>query len=151
MVRLLDWYASRPRLDSCNRCLPIVMGLAAGILCFLACSSIKHALKYDDALDAFGVHGIGGILGAVLTGVFANRAIWDFEGKGNQIGLLDSGGDPSLLIGQIVAVLVTIVFAAVGSFILLKLIDVTIGLRVSAENEQRGLDVTEHGEDGYML
>ena len=131
----------------------IIMGLAAGIVCFLACSSIKHALKYDDALDAFGVHGIGGMLGAVLTGVFASRAIWDIGGaggEGKKIGLLESG-DPTLLIGQIVAVLITIVFAAVGSLILLKGIDLVIGLRVPADSEQRGLDTTDHGEEGYMF
>ena len=128
----------------------IFMGLAAGVLCYLACSKLKMMLKYDDALDAFGVHGIGGILGAVLTGVFASRACWDVAG-GQKIGLIESGGDPSLLIGQIVAVLITIAFAGVGSLVLLKAIDVMIGLRVKPEHEQRGLDVTDHGEEGYMF
>jgi Amt family ammonium transporter len=129
----------------------ILMGALAGVICYLACSKIKHALKYDDALDAFGVHGVGGILGAVLTGVFANRAVWDVSETGQQIGLIDSGGDPSLLIGQIVAVGITIALAAVGSLILLKAIDITIGLRIAANDEQRGLDTTEHGEEGYMF
>ena len=129
----------------------IVMGLMAGILCYIACSKLKLGLGYDDALDAFGVHGIGGILGAVLTGVFATRACWDVTENGGKIGLIESGGDPSLLIGQIVAVLITIVFAGAGSFVLLKIIDLLFGIRVRLESEQRGLDVSEHGEEGYML
>lgn len=128
----------------------ILMGLIAGVVCYWACSKLKHALKYDDALDAFGVHGVGGTVGAVLTGVFASRACWDVTGNGTKIGLIESGS-PSLLIGQIVAVLVTFIFAAIGSLVLLKLIDIAIGLRVPAENEQRGLDITDHGEEGYML
>lgn len=128
----------------------LLMGLIAGVVCYWACSKLKHALKYDDALDAFGVHGVGGTVGAVLTGVFATRACWDVAG-GEKIGLVESGGNPSLLIGQIVAVLVTFVFAGVGSFVLLKILDVLIGLRVPAEHEQRGLDITDHGEEGYML
>ena len=129
----------------------IVMGLMAGILCYIACSKLKLGLGYDDALDAFGVHGVGGILGAVLTGVFATRACWDVTETGGKIGLIESGGDPSLLIGQIVAVLITIVFAGAGSFVLLKIIDLLFGIRVRLESEQRGLDVSEHGEEGYML
>jgi Amt family ammonium transporter len=129
----------------------LVMGVAAGVLCYLACSKLKHRLRYDDALDAFGVHGVGGSLGAILTGVFATRACWDVSGEGAKIGLIESGGDPSLLIGQLVAVLVTFAFAGLGSLVLLKVIDLLIGIRVTAESEQRGLDITEHGEEGYML
>ena len=129
----------------------ILMGLLAGVLCYLACSKLKHALKYDDALDAFGVHGIGGMLGAILTGVFASRAIWDVTESGGKIGLIESGGNTDLLIGQLAAVLVTVVFAAVGSLILLKAIDIAIGIRVTANSEQRGLDIADHGEEGYML
>ena len=128
----------------------LLMGALAGVLCYLACSKLKHSLRYDDALDAFGVHGVGGTLGAILTGVFATRACWNVS-DGVPIGLIESGGDPALRIGQIVAVGVTFVFAGLGSLILLKLIDVVIGLRVPAESEQRGLDVSDHGEEGYML
>lgn len=128
----------------------IIMGLAAGIVCYIACSKLKSMLKYDDALDAFGVHGVGGILGAVLTGVFATRACWDVA-EGGKIGLIESGGNPALVIGQIAAVVATLVYAGVGSLILLKIIDIVIGLRVLPEHEQRGLDVTDHGEEGYML
>ena len=129
----------------------LVMGAAAGIVCYFACSKLKHALRYDDALDAFGVHGIGGTLGAVLTGVFATRAAWDITENGTKIGLIESGGNPSLLIGQIAAVVATYVFAGVGSLVLLKILDLTIGLRVDAEHEQKGLDVTDHGEEGYSF
>ena len=128
----------------------LLMGASAGLVCYFACSWLKHRLGYDDALDAFGVHGIGGGLGAVLTGVFASRVCWDVS-SGVPIGLIESGGNPTLVIGQIAAVLITIAFAGIGSLVLLKLLDVTIGLRVPAEEEQRGLDITAHGEEGYML
>ena len=128
----------------------LLMGATAGVCCYFACSKLKRSLRYDDALDAFGVHGVGGTLGAVLTGVFATRACWDVTGTGQRIGLLESGGDSSLLIGQLVAVLVTYAFAGIGSLVLLELIDFTIGIRVNAEVEQRGLDITEHGEEGYV-
>ncbi|WP_372721680.1 ammonium transporter [Novipirellula sp.] len=127
----------------------LLMGALAGIVCYFACSKLKHALRYDDALDAFGVHGVGGTLGALLTGIFATRACWNIAGE-SKLGLIESG-DPSLLIGQIVAILVTYAFAGIGSLILLKLIDAVIGLRVHAESEQRGLDITDHGEEGYTF
>lgn len=128
----------------------LLMGAIAGLACYLACSKLKTAVRYDDALDAFGVHGVGGAVGAILTGVFANRAIWDISG-GTPIGLIESGGDFRLLTAQLVAVGVTIAFAGLGSLVLLKVIDAVIGLRVPTEHEQRGLDLTDHGEDGYQL
>lgn len=127
----------------------LLMGALAGVVCYLACSVIKAAFKYDDSLDAFGVHGVGGTLGAVLTGVFATRAIWDITETGAPLGIVD--GNYQTIVGQIVATLVTVVFAAVASFILLKMIDLTIGLRVPSNNERQGLDVTEHGEEGYIF
>mgnify|MGYP001415179374 CR=1 FL=1 len=126
----------------------LAMGAAAGIVCYFACSSLKRRLGYDDALDAFGVHGVGGTLGAVLTGVFATRACWDIA-EGQPLGLIE--GNSQTIVGQVVAVLITYVFAAIGSYILLKLIDALIGLRVRAEVEQRGLDLIEHGEEAYSL
>ena len=126
----------------------LLMGALAGAICYFACSSLKHALGYDDALDAFGVHGVGGTLGALLTGVFATRACWDINNH-KPLGLLEA--DVTLLIGQSVAVLVTILFAASGSTVLLLLIKSTIGLRVAKEEEQRGLDLTQHGEEGYIF
>jgi ammonium transporter, Amt family len=126
----------------------LVMGAAAGIVCYFACSMLKRRLRYDDALDAFGVHGVGGTLGAILTGVFATRACWNING-GKPLGLLE--GNSQTIIGQGVAVLITVAFAGIGSFILLKLVDLFVGLRVRAESEQRGLDITDHGEEGYTF
>jgi len=126
----------------------LAMGAAAGVVCYFACSWLKHRLAYDDALDAFGVHGVGGTLGAVLTGVFATRACWDIA-DGQPLGLIE--GNTETIVGQVVAVLITYVFAGVGSYILLKGIDIAMGLRVRAEVEQRGLDIIEHGEEGYTL
>jgi Amt family ammonium transporter len=132
------------------------MGATAGIVCYFACSTLKAKLGYDDSLDAFGVHGVGGTLGAILTGVFATRAAWDID-NGETLGLLDGAmsgmslGYPRILIGQLVAVAVTWVFAAVATFILLKIVDATIGLRVSQQSEIQGLDLSEHGEEGYIF
>lgn len=122
------------------------MGAAAGIVCFYACTVLKQRLGYDDSLDAFGVHGVGGTLGAVLTGVFASRNVFG----GEPLGLYEGGG-PGLLIGQVAAVLVTVAFSVVATAILLKVIDLVIGLRVTQESEIRGLDIAEHGEEGYIF
>lgn len=126
----------------------IAMGIAAGAVCYFACTTLKSKFKYDDSLDAFGVHGIGGILGAVLTGVFATRDVWPLA-EGKPLGLID--GNPSLLLGQIAAVVVTIVYALVVSIVLLKIIDSVLGLRVEKDSEAQGLDLTQHGEDGYLF
>jgi Amt family ammonium transporter len=121
----------------------ILMGVGGGVVCFFAATSVKHMLGYDDSLDAFGVHGVGGTLGAVLTGVFAVGAV---NGKA---GLID--GNAGQLMNQVVATAITWAIAAVGSLILLKVVDVIFGLRVSAEDEYSGLDVSQHGESGYNL
>jgi Amt family ammonium transporter len=126
----------------------LVMGAAAGVVCYFACSTLKSALGYDDSLDAFGVHGVGGTLGALLTGVFATT---DVNPAGAQGLFYDPSTGMSLLVGQAVAAGVTIVYAIVVTFILLKLLDVTIGVRVSQESEIRGLDLSEHGEEGYIF
>jgi Amt family ammonium transporter len=126
----------------------LAMGAAAGIVCYYACILLKHKLGYDDSLDAFGVHGVGGTLGALLTGVFATRECWDID-AGGRLGLIE--GATRVMIGQIVAVLITWVFAAVATFILLKILDVTMGLRVSQEQELQGLDLSQHGEEGYIF
>jgi Amt family ammonium transporter len=125
----------------------LAMGAAAGIVCYFACTWLKNTFKYDDSLDAFGVHGVGGTLGALLTGVFATRACWNIDGE-NPLGLIE--GSSRVFIGQAVAVATTWVFAAVAAFVLLKLIDLTIGLRVTQDEEIRGLDITQHGEEGYI-
>ena len=121
----------------------IVIGLAAGVICYMAVSLVKPMLGYDDSLDAFGVHGVGGAFGALATGLFASKAI---NSAGND-GFFY--GNPSLLGTQIVAVVVVAVYAFVVSLILLKVIDWTMGLRVTAEDEMEGLDLSQHGESGY--
>jgi Amt family ammonium transporter len=108
-----------------------IIGIAAGVLCFFAATSLKSALGYDDSLDAFGVHCVGGIVGALLTGVFNVKEI--------------GGADASMLV-QLGAVLTTLIYSGVGSFIILKIIDMVIGLRVTEEEEREGLDISLHGE-----
>ena len=113
----------------------VVIGLAAGVICFVAATSLKHVLGYDDSLDAFGVHGIGGIVGALLTGIFVSKEI--------------SGVENSVLVQfliQLKGVAVTVVYGFAASFIILKVIDMTIGLRVTEEQEREGLDISLHGE-----
>ncbi len=126
----------------------LIMGAAGGLCCYLACSTMKSKFGYDDSLDAFGVHGVGGTLGAILTGVFATRAIWDIAG-GQPLGIIE--GNYQTIVGQIVATAVTFVFAGGVSFVLLKIIDLTLGLRVESTSERQGLDITEHGEEGYIF
>jgi len=125
----------------------LVMGLAAGLVCAWSCGVLKNKFRYDDALDAFGVHGIGGTLGALLTGVFATRACWDID-SGNPLGLIENGG---VIKGQVAAVVVTWVFSVVATFIILKVVDAVIGLRVGESEETRGLDLSDHGEEGYIF
>jgi Amt family ammonium transporter len=117
-------------------------------VCAIACAVLKPKLGYDDSLDAFGVHGIGGTLGAILTGIFATRAVWDVAGDGRKLGLLEGG---NVLTAQLIATGITWVFAAVVTFVLLKILDVTMGLRVSQQDEMEGLDVSQHGEEGYIF
>ncbi|MCA9229928.1 MAG: ammonium transporter [Planctomycetales bacterium] len=125
----------------------LIMGFAAGIICAFACGTIKNKFRYDDSLDAFGVHGVGGTLGAVLTGVFATRACWDIA-EGQPLGILEQG---SVMPGQLVAIGVTWIFSIVATFVILKVLDAVMGLRVSEKSEVLGLDLSEHGEEGYIL
>jgi len=126
----------------------LIIGVAAGAICYFMTSSVKRHFGYDDSLDVFGIHGAGGTLGALLTGVFATRAVNPIF-KDAPVGLLD--GHAAQLFNQAVGVLVAIIIAAVGSLIILKLVDVTIGLRVTREDEITGLDISQHGEEGYEL
>jgi Amt family ammonium transporter len=119
----------------------ILIGVAAGVVCFWSATSLKHLLGYDDSLDAFGVHGVGGIIGALLTGVFAYGPL--SASTGSPQGTV--GGVHQLLI-QAYAVVTTLVYSGLMSLILLKIIDWTIGLRVSRDEEVEGLDVVLHGE-----
>ncbi|HKJ83319.1 MAG TPA: ammonium transporter [Mariprofundaceae bacterium] len=120
----------------------LVIGLAAGVICFVAVAFIKKAMGYDDSLDAFGVHAVGGIVGALLTGIFAAKGL-------GGAGLADGVSIGGQLVVQAEAVLATIVYDAVMTFIILKVIDVIVGLRVSPDEEREGLDVTQHGEQVY--
>jgi Amt family ammonium transporter len=123
----------------------IAIGILSGGICYVFVAKVKPALGYDDSLDAFGVHGIGGIVGAIATGIFASTAI----NPGGADGLLF--GNPGLVWTQTFAVLVTIAFTGIGSAIIFKLVDITIGLRVSEKDEEIGLDLTQHRETGYTV
>lgn len=123
----------------------IVVGAAGGVGCYLACTAIKSRFAYDDSLDVFGVHGVGGTLGALLTGVFATKAV---AGGTESLGLVDGG---VILVNQVIAVAVTWGLAIVATFVLLKVLDATMGLRVSPDEELEGLDLSQHGEEGYIF
>lgn len=118
----------------------IAIGFASGIVCFFAATSMKRAFGYDDSLDAFGVHGVGGMVGALLTGVFAAPSL------GGYAEVSSIGGQLWI---QFVSVIATLAYSAVGSFILLKAVDLTVGLRVTEDEEVTGLDITQHNEKGY--
>ena len=119
----------------------IVIGAVSGFVCLWGVNGLKHLLGADDSLDVFGVHGVGGIVGALLTGVFAAP------------GLGGTGGDDFSIAGQLFVqaegVVITIVWSAVVAFVAYKLVDMVIGLRVSEEEERQGLDITQHGESAY--
>ena len=129
----------------------LIIGLLAGVICYWMVAKVKAKFGYDDSLDAFGVHGVGGTLGALLTGVFAASAVnpifKDAQGNALASGLID--GNPQQLLNQLMGVAISWVLAIVGTLLILKLVDVTIGLRVSEEEEVQGLDLSQHGEEGY--
>ncbi len=129
----------------------LFIGLAAGVFCYLMVAKVKARLGYDDSLDAFGVHGAGGTLGALLTGVFASSAVnpifKNAQGSTLPSGLLE--GNAHQLVNQFVGVVIAWGLAAVGTLIILKIVDATVGLRVSEEHEIQGLDLSQHGEEGY--
>lgn len=121
------------------------IGMGAGVLCFFAVDLLKHVIKLDDALDVFAVHGVGGIWGALATGVFATTAV----NSNGADGFL--AGNPEQLWIQLIAVIAAVAFSAVVTFAILKIIDVTIGLRVQEEDEMLGLDTSQHGELAYRI
>jgi ammonium transporter, Amt family len=127
----------------------LLIGLVAGIFCSLMVFQVKSRLGYDDSLDAFGVHGAGGTLGALLTGLFATKAINAAFGPNTATGAVD--GHWGQLLNQAAGVAIAWTLSAVGTLILLFLVDKTIGLRVSPEDESTGLDLSQHGEEGYDL
>jgi len=116
----------------------LVIGIAAGVLCYWGATGLKHMMGYDDSLDAFGVHGVGGIVGALLTGVFAAKSV------GGTAGVLE--GNTAQLGIQFLGVAATFIYTAIATFIILKVVEVVMGLRVSEDEEREGLDVSLHGE-----
>ncbi len=128
----------------------LAIGGIAGVFCFLMVTHVKARFGYDDSLDAFGVHGAGGTVGALLTGVFASSAINPIFKDGGRV--LASGaleGNQHQLINQAIGVAIAAGLAIVGTLVILKVVDVLIGLRVPEDHEIQGLDVTQHGEEGY--
>ncbi len=119
----------------------ILVGLAAGVICYYAVAVVKARFAYDDSLDAFGVHGIGGTVGALLTGVFAREAI------GGSTGLLE--GNSAQFVNNALGSALTWVFSGVATFVILKIVDALIGVRASASDESTGLDISQHGEEAY--
>jgi len=127
----------------------LAIGLIAGVVCYWMVTKVKAIFGYDDALDAFGVHGAGGTIGALLTGVFAQQVINPIFGAGKAVGALD--GHWGQVGNQLMGVLIAWVFALVGTLVLLKIVDLLTGIRVPEEHEIEGLDITQHGEEAYNL
>jgi Amt family ammonium transporter len=133
----------------------IIMGAIGGIVCAVASTELKHKFGYDDSLDAFGVHGTGGALGALLTGVFAVAAVnlppayAPKAGEVAKLGLIE--GNYAVMLNQIIAIAITCLIAIVGSLIILKVVDLLMGLRISDGEESQGLDLSQHGEAGYIF
>jgi len=129
----------------------LLIGLVAGVVCFAMVTRVKARFRYDDSLDAFGVHGVGGTIGALLTGVFASKLINPVfkDDRGTVLGLGMIDGNFHQVFNQLVGVVVAVVLAVIGTLAILKLVDLLIGLRVPEEQEIEGLDITQHGEEGY--
>jgi ammonia channel protein AmtB len=124
----------------------LLIGVIAGVGCYLMVSVVKQKFGYDDSLDVFGVHGIGGTLGAILTGIFATKEVNDLR-NGGAMGWVD--GNPGQVGNQLVAVVTSWALAIVGTFIILKICDALTGVRATGLDEQEGLDLSMHGEEGY--
>jgi len=131
----------------------LLIGFAAGLFCFFMVTWVKGKFKYDDTLDAFGVHGAGGTLGALLTGVFATNAINDTfkDSSGNLLKLGWVDGNPGQVLNQAAGVAISWVLGIVATFVILKVIDMTMGVRAPESDEIEGLDLSMHGEEGYSL
>ena len=123
----------------------LAIGLASGVICFFASTTLKRALGYDDSLDVFGVHCVGGIVGAMLTGVFCAETL---GGAGFGV---DSGMMSDQLVAQGTGVLATLVYTSIVTVIILKVVDLLMGLRVDEDEESEGLDLALHNETGYNL
>ncbi|HZO45674.1 MAG TPA: ammonium transporter, partial [Xanthobacteraceae bacterium] len=122
----------------------LIVGLLAGAICYWACTWLKQKLNYDDSLDVFGIHGVGGALGTLLCGVFAVAALSDAPGTPGTAGLLE--GNSAQVLIQLYGIAVTAAWSGVATFIILKVIELAVPLRVSQQSEIEGLDVTQHGE-----
>ncbi len=131
----------------------MIIGACAGVACYFMVTRVKHKLGYDDSLDAFGVHGAGGTLGAILTGVFATKVIndglKDAAGKSQALGLIDGNGGQVL--NQLLGIAIAWGLAVVGTLVILKFVDAVVGLRVTKEQESDGLDLSMHNEEGYIF
>ena len=129
----------------------LAIGLIAGVVCYLMVAKVKAKFGYDDTLDAFGVHGAGGTIGALLTGVFASSAVNPIfkDARGNTLPSGAIEGNAHQLLNQLVAVVIAWVLAIVGTLVILKIVDLVIGLRVPEDQEIQGLDLSQHGEEGY--
>ena len=125
----------------------ILIGIVAGLACYTMVSIVKNIFKYDDSLDAFGVHGIGGSVGAILTGVFAVKEVNEAFGAGKAVGMLDGNGGQ--LVNQFIGVIIALLLGGAGSFVILKIVQATVGIRATPEQEMDGLDLSMHGEEGY--
>jgi Amt family ammonium transporter len=132
----------------------LLIGMIGATVCYTTCTAVKVFFGYDDSLDVFGVHGVAGTLGAILTGIFATRATGAFAGDPNpalhdlKLGLLEGG---SVWKGQLLAVGLAWCLAIAGPFLILKVLDIVMGLRVSRQAEIEGLDLSQHGEEGYIF
>ena len=122
----------------------LLIGAASGVLCFLASTKLKRALGYDDSLDVFGVHCIGGIVGAILAGLCADKLM-------GGVGLVEGMTLGGQLFAQFKGVVFTLIYSGILSFVILKIVDVMVGLRVTEEQETEGLDIALHDERGYNL
>jgi len=137
-----------PASGSVGPAAAVVIGLSAGVICYFATNLLRNVLRVDDSLDVFPVHGVGGILGTLLAGVFASTQLGIFSGNGFSEGIDSIGGQLSV---QATGVVATFVYTAVVTFVILKLVNALVGLRIDAEDENRGLDLALHDERGYDL
>jgi Amt family ammonium transporter len=131
----------------------LIIGFIAGLACFLMVTEVKKRLGYDDSLDAFGIHGAGGTVGAILTGVFATSAVnaifKDTGGNSLPVGLID--GNSAQVVNQLIAIAITVGLSVVATFVILKFVDLAVGVRVSGDDELRGLDLSQHSEEAYSM
>ena len=142
MARDLTWATIRLSAAA------LIIGLSAGVICYFATNYLKNVLKIDDSLDVFPVHGVGGVLGTLLAGVFCSTQLGIFSGNGFSDGIDSIGGQ---LMVQATGVLATFVYTLVVTFVILKLVDAMVGLRVDDDEETQGLDLVLHDERGYDL